>query len=176
MTGPAPGSESGGTRRVGPAAADGTRRADPFGKRALFGLPPGLTDAPDPTDAPDTRGPTDGTVSDAVAAGPAVVIDPFSPAPRRRPVLFSADAGPADADPADADATKASASPSPRGFRRVIVAAVTCRSCGTRTRLDAIGLATRLLASVWVPGRHFSRYLRCPACEQRAWCRVSWGG
>jgi hypothetical protein len=38
--------------------------------------------------------------------------------------------------------------------------------------LAALGI--RMMPSVWIPGRSFSRLMRCPACSQPAWCKVHW--
>jgi hypothetical protein len=53
------------------------------------------------------------------------------------------------------------------------IAAVTCRRCGVSTPLGPLGLARALVPSVWVPGRTWSRYLRCPACGRLGWCRLN---
>lgn len=54
-------------------------------------------------------------------------------------------------------------------------AVITCSSCKVRTRVPYVELAVRILAlSAWVPGKHFSRYLQCPACQSRNWCKVEW--
>jgi DNA-directed RNA polymerase subunit RPC12/RpoP len=51
--------------------------------------------------------------------------------------------------------------------------AIECSRCGGTTHLPAVD-AARLLASfgMWIPGRTFSRRLRCPACKHRAWVAV----
>jgi hypothetical protein len=50
--------------------------------------------------------------------------------------------------------------------------AVECGRCGATTHLSASDAARRLLVSLWVPGKSFSRRLRCPACHRRSWVRV----
>lgn len=106
-------------------------RADPLGKRALFG-------------------------SDATPTEPDVVEDPFAPAAARgRRALFSEEA----VDRGDA--------PSARG-----VAVLVCRRCGTSTSLGVIGLVTGLVPSLWIPGRRWSHWVRCPACDRLSWCRL----
>jgi hypothetical protein len=51
--------------------------------------------------------------------------------------------------------------------------AIECSRCGGTTHLSAVE-AARLLTTfgMWVPGRAFSRRLRCPACNRRAWVAV----
>ena len=48
-----------------------------------------------------------------------------------------------------------------------------CARCGETSRLGVLDTARRLLSfSLWVPGRTYSRRLRCPACKQRSWVRL----
>jgi hypothetical protein len=51
---------------------------------------------------------------------------------------------------------------------------VECQRCEARTPLSLVAVARALLPSVWVPGRAFPRYMRCPADGHAAWCRVHW--
>ena len=54
-------------------------------------------------------------------------------------------------------------------------AVIDCSHCGARTRSSLIDVAVRILViSLWVPGKHFSRWLQCPNCQRRSWCRVAW--
>jgi hypothetical protein len=56
-------------------------------------------------------------------------------------------------------------------------AAITCSRCGLRTRTTLGDAAARVLrVSMWFPWRHYNRWIRCPACRHRAWCRVHWLG
>jgi len=52
---------------------------------------------------------------------------------------------------------------------------VECSSCGEHKRIR-IGEATAriLRVSVWVPLVRYNRWMRCPSCERRSWCRVGW--
>jgi hypothetical protein len=51
---------------------------------------------------------------------------------------------------------------------------VDCSRCSARTRISLIDAGIRIAAfSVWIPGRRHSRFIVCPACRRRAWCRVS---
>ena len=60
--------------------------------------------------------------------------------------------------------------------RRRGTVVVECGRCQARTPVPLLELGTRLLPSVWLPlpGRAFSRLLRCPACDDVSWCRVHW--
>ncbi|MEN8040145.1 MAG: hypothetical protein ABFR95_01455 [Actinomycetota bacterium] len=56
-------------------------------------------------------------------------------------------------------------------------AIVTCSACAVRTRMSHIELGVRVLAlSLWIPGKDYSRYLQCPSCQSRNWCKVEWRG
>jgi hypothetical protein len=32
------------------------------------------------------------------------------------------------------------------------------------------------MISIWIPGRQYSRWMQCPNCQRRSWCRVNWLG
>ena len=51
---------------------------------------------------------------------------------------------------------------------------VDCTACRARSRVALADLGVRLLTGslVW-PGRQKGWYLRCPSCNSRAWCSVS---
>ena len=52
---------------------------------------------------------------------------------------------------------------------------IECSSCGERSRVLAVEAVLRVLSlSLWFPGRRHSRWIRCPSCHQRAWCRIGW--
>jgi hypothetical protein len=54
---------------------------------------------------------------------------------------------------------------------------IDCSHCGTKTRASHIDIAVRIaLISLWIPGKHFSRWMQCPNCQRRSWCRVEWWG
>lgn len=89
---------------------------------------------------------------------------------RGREALFGPARPPAGAH-GDADGRLALFSAPPRRKGTVVVE---CRQCQARTPVPLVALGPRLVPSVWVPGRAFSRLLRCPACRQMAWCRVRW--
>ena len=51
---------------------------------------------------------------------------------------------------------------------------VECEKCGAHTPVPLVTTPVRLLPSLWIPGRQYSRLMRCPACGETAWCRVHW--
>ena len=51
---------------------------------------------------------------------------------------------------------------------------VDCGRCEARTPVVLPMLALQLVPSVWVPGRSYSRWMRCPACGAVTWCRIDW--
>ena len=63
------------------------------------------------------------------------------------------------------------------GPREPGTAVLTCSGCGVRSRISVVETVVRIFAiSMWVPGRTHSRWMQCPACQQRRWCRVEWLG
>jgi hypothetical protein len=54
---------------------------------------------------------------------------------------------------------------------------VECTHCATKTRISHLEIAVRIaMISLWVPGKYHSRWMQCPACQRRSWCRVDWLG
>jgi hypothetical protein len=52
---------------------------------------------------------------------------------------------------------------------------VECSACGEHKRIEVLEAIARVLrATVWVPLLRHNRWMRCPSCERRAWCRVGW--
>ena len=52
-----------------------------------------------------------------------------------------------------------------------------CSRCGVHTRMSALEAGVRIaMISLWIPGRHFSRWMLCPECERRTWSRIHWLG
>ncbi len=52
---------------------------------------------------------------------------------------------------------------------------IVCSHCGTKTRASHIDIGVRIaLISLWIPGKHYSRWIQCPNCQRRSWCRVEW--
>jgi uncharacterized C2H2 Zn-finger protein len=49
-----------------------------------------------------------------------------------------------------------------------------CSRCEAESVLTLADAAVRLMSlSIWVPGRQHSHRLRCPACGQRSWVRLT---
>lgn len=54
---------------------------------------------------------------------------------------------------------------------------VECTHCGARTRVSYLEMAVRIaLISLWIPGKEHSRWMQCPNCQRRSWCRIEWLG
>lgn len=54
---------------------------------------------------------------------------------------------------------------------------IDCSFCGTKTRASHIDISVRIaMISIWIPGRQYSRWMQCPNCQRRSWCRVNWLG
>ena len=52
---------------------------------------------------------------------------------------------------------------------------IECSHCGAKTRASHIDIGVRIaLISLWIPGKHYSRWIQCPNCQRRSWCRVEW--
>ena len=50
-----------------------------------------------------------------------------------------------------------------------------CSECGSRSSLSLVEAAVKIASfSLWIPGIRYGRWLRCPACERRTWCRIHW--
>jgi hypothetical protein len=55
-------------------------------------------------------------------------------------------------------------------------AVVECRTCLARSTVPLAALAFRLVPSLWVPARYWSRLMRCPSCGRVSWCHLDWRG
>jgi hypothetical protein len=54
---------------------------------------------------------------------------------------------------------------------------ITCSRCESRSRISLIESLVRIVAiSAWLPGRPYSRWIQCPACQTRSWCKIDWLG
>ena len=52
-----------------------------------------------------------------------------------------------------------------------------CSRCGVHSRMTAIEAGVRIvMVSLWIPGKRHSRWMLCPECERRTWCRLRWFG
>jgi hypothetical protein len=88
-----------------------------------------------------------------------------------REALFGPVAPPLEGIPTAAEGRRALFSAKPRQKGTVVIE---CSRCEARSPVPVLELGPRLVPSVWIPGRSFSRLLRCPACGRFAWCKVHW--
>ena len=53
-----------------------------------------------------------------------------------------------------------------------------CSRCGVHTRMSAVEAGVRIaMVSAWVPPlKRHNRWMLCPECGRRTWCRVRWTG
>lgn len=52
---------------------------------------------------------------------------------------------------------------------------VECSNCRARSRVTLYDLTIQFLPfSLWYPLRRHAHWIRCPACDQRQWCRIGW--
>ena len=63
------------------------------------------------------------------------------------------------------------------GHREPGTAVISCSHCGVRSRITLVETVVRIMSiSLWIPFRPYSRWMQCPSCQQRQWCRVEWLG
>lgn len=63
------------------------------------------------------------------------------------------------------------------GPRRTGTVLLECSRCLNHSRMSTIEAGVRIaFISVWIPGKRFSRWMQCPECERRTWCRIHWFG
>lgn len=63
------------------------------------------------------------------------------------------------------------------GPRRPGTVVVECSNCMNHSRMTTVEAIVRIaFISAWIPGKRFSRWMQCPECERRTWCRVHWTG
>ncbi|GMR02990.1 MAG: hypothetical protein BMS9Abin20_1349 [Acidimicrobiia bacterium] len=61
------------------------------------------------------------------------------------------------------------------GHREPGTTVITCSSCEVRSRTTVIETVVRILSiSLWDPRRDHSRWMQCPSCQTRTWCKVEW--
>ena len=59
--------------------------------------------------------------------------------------------------------------------RRPATLVVECSSCHGRSRVSYVDFAMRQLpVTLWLPWRHHSRFMTCPACGRRTWLAAHW--
>ncbi len=132
---------------------------DPLGRRSLFS-------APDEHASASSAAPDDG------APGPRPVRRPTRE--DIRPVSRATAEGAGTREGAGAGQVSGHRAlfSAPRVSGRSVV--VTCRTCRARTPLSFADAIRRLVPSVWLPLRPWSRWMRCPSCGTFSWCRVQW--
>lgn len=58
--------------------------------------------------------------------------------------------------------------------RKPFTVLVHCSECGTKSRVSLVEYATRHFPFwMWIPGRTYSRLLRCPYCDRLTWQAVN---
>jgi len=63
------------------------------------------------------------------------------------------------------------------GPREAGTTVVTCSVCDVRTRVSVVETVVRILSlSLWDPRRSHTRWMQCPSCQSRTWCKVEWLG
>jgi hypothetical protein len=64
----------------------------------------------------------------------------------------------------------------PRAGRGMVL--IECSGCGRRSRTSLADAAARVMRlTLWIPWRaEHNRWIACPACRRRTWCRVHWLG
>jgi len=61
------------------------------------------------------------------------------------------------------------------GPRRPGSVVFSCSRCELRTRMSTVEAGIRVMAiSLWIPGKRYSRWVLCPQCRDRSWCRIEW--
>jgi hypothetical protein len=90
-----------------------------------------------------------------------------------REALFGPVAPPMDHQPPQVEGKQALFSAAPRRKGTVLVE---CSQCDARTPMPLASLGLQMLPSLWlpIPGRPFTRLMRCPACSDATWCKVHW--
>jgi len=54
---------------------------------------------------------------------------------------------------------------------------VECSECLNHTRMSIIEAGVRIaFVSLWIPGKRYSRWMQCPECQRRTWCKIRWFG
>lgn len=100
-------------------------------------------------------------------------LDPIEPERTGKRALFGPIPPPMDHKPPAGEGRQALFSAAPRREGTVVVE---CSSCEARSPVSLTALGTRMVPSLWlpIPGRQFTRFMRCPACNRATWCKVHW--
>lgn len=97
--------------------------------------------------------------------------------PMGKRALFSPPPGPPQEPNAGGDVPSGKDALYSAGPRRKGTVVVECSRCLNHTRMTTVELGVRIaFLSVWMPGKHYSRWMQCPECQRRTWCRVHWFG
>jgi hypothetical protein len=100
-------------------------------------------------------------------------LDPIEPERNGKRALFGPVAPPMDHQPPAGEGRQALFSAAPRRKGDVVVE---CSACEARSPVSLTALGIRMVPSLWlpIPGRAFTRFMRCPACNQPTWCKIHW--
>ena len=100
-------------------------------------------------------------------------LNPIEPDRDGKRALFGPVAPPMDRKPPAGQGRQALFSAAPREKGTVVVE---CSTCEARSPMPLTALGIRMVPSLWlpIPGRQFTRLMRCPACDQATWCTVHW--
>ena len=80
--------------------------------------------------------------------------------------------GPPEVSSTAANAGRRAVFSAPRRRRGDVL--VECERCGAHTPVPLVSIGPKLIPSLWIPGRRYSRFMRCPECGEASWCRVHW--
>ena len=100
-------------------------------------------------------------------------LDPIEPERTGKRALFGPVPPPMDHQPPAGQGRQALFSAPPREKGTIVVE---CSTCEARSPVPLAALGIRMVPSLWlpIPGRQFTRLMRCPACDQATWCKVHW--
>ena len=77
------------------------------------------------------------------------------------------------ATPSDTEGVRALYSAKPAGGPGTVT--LECSRCQSHLHLTLVEAGVLILSfSLWIPGFRYNRWLRCPVCERRTWCRIHW--
>ena len=92
--------------------------------------------------------------------------------PLGKRALFEA---PPVAAPDDGDGRESVFSREPTSSATTVL--IECSSCQVESRVSITDALVRVMElTLWFPWRRFGRWMTCPSCDRRTWCRVRWLG
>ncbi|MCL1595666.1 MAG: hypothetical protein M3132_15070 [Actinomycetia bacterium] len=63
------------------------------------------------------------------------------------------------------------------GPREAGTTLLTCSECKVRSRISVVETVVRIMTiSLWDPRRSYTRWMQCPSCQTRTWCKIEWLG